>query len=77
MTRRTALQFLGALLAGYQGQASQSGAYTFTKLPKPPPLTLYLNWKSIRVERNGQSVEVDQDELFAALQKAPGAGGRQ
>jgi len=79
VTRRTAFQSLVSIIAGWwtaeqqRVQARQAPTTTTSKYLKladinpPASLTLHMDWKSVTVVRGGESVTIDQDELFRAL----------
>ncbi len=77
MMRRTALQLIAAFMSGRVGEVMHdeqklSDAQHLTVMSNEPvTLMMTLQWKRIVVSRNGESVEIDQDELFQALKTAP------
>lgn len=73
MTRRTAAQTILAVIWG--AMDNQTDPQTTTgrlTLPDWTKRSLFvsLHWKEIIIERNGERVTLDQDELFRALKGA-------
>jgi len=82
VTRRTAFQSLVAILSGWwtveqqRVQARQAGTtpstdskfLTLADINPPATLVIHMNWRRLTVVRGGESVTIDQDELFRALQ---------
>ena len=82
MTRRTAFQSLAAIIGGswaierQRVHARQAGTtpstdskfLTLADINPPATLVIHMNWRRLTVVRGGESVTIDQDELFRALQ---------
>jgi hypothetical protein len=80
MTRRTAFQTLVALVCGVWTQSQQrvqarqtsatakaGSVLKLSDITPPANLMVSMDWKSLTVVRGGESVTIDQDELFRAL----------
>ena len=74
MNRRTAFQSLVAIMCGAwtsqqrkPNTSTTTGTFEMAYLNAPVSLQIHMGWKDITVIRNGESVTIDQDELFRAL----------